>query len=245
MEEKNKKKRNIIIIIVAGLLLIGLGTVCLVNVLGGQDRESVGKVESSTEVMVADTEEKSTSATSEQVSTEKATTESKASTEAKQEVTSESEASTKPKDTESVTTESVAAAQQTTQVPSTTQAPSTTAAPSTQAPSTPTITTQATTTTEKEKVWHEPVTEMVWVVDKEAWTETIATTEEIYCKRCHGCQEKFTSSDSFWDHVDAVPGDACGGGWSSDTMEVPGTTEIYHDEEGHWESVVVQEGYWE
>lgn len=231
----DKKKRNIIILIVALVLLIGSGTVCLVNVLGNRDNKASAKTEGTTEVEVADTEEKTTNTTTEKVTTEKATTEApteKATTE------SESGTSTKPKDTEEATTETVVTTTQSTQAPSTTQ--------STQATTSTPATTQAPTTTEKEKIWHPPVTEMVWVVDKEAWTEIIPIYEGQESMRCHGCQGKFYSGDSFWAHVDADREDNCGGGWSSHFEQVQvGTTEVYHEEEGHWEEVVVQEGYWE
>ena len=220
MEDKNKKKRIIIILIVAGLLLIGLGTVCLVNVLGIRDRASDSKIASSTEIVLASTEGTSTeSGTS---TTEKATTE-KASTEG---TSTESGTSNKPKDT----TEVSSTPQNSTSAPSTTAAPSTTQAP----------------TTEREKVWHEPTTEMVWVVDKEAWTETYPEYDDVYVVRCHGCQGIFYSGDSFWEHVNANPNDECLGGFTGEYIKQEvGTTEIYHEEEGHWESVVVQEGYWE
>ena len=233
MEEKNKKKRNIIILIVALVLLISSTTVCLVKVLGNRDKGTGNKVDGATVVMVANTEEKTTSSTTEKETTEKITTE--ATTE---KVTTESASgtSTKPKDTEEATTETVVTTTQSTEAPSTTQSTQVTT-------STPT-TTQAPTTTEKEKIWHPPVTEMVWVVDKEAWTETVTTTQTVEAVRCHGCQQKFTDSDSFWAHAYADVTGTCGG-WSSDTVTIETTTEVYHEEEGHWEEVVVQEGYWE
>lgn len=224
----DKKKRNIIILIVALVLLISSTTVCLVNVLGNRDKGAGNKVNGASEEMVADTEEKTTSATTEKVTTEKATAEEMTTSE---KTTTESSTSSKPKDTEEVTTETVVNTTQSTEAPSTTQ--------SAQA------TTQAPATTEKEKVWHPPVTEMVWIVDEEAYTETIPVYETVPAVRCHGCGQIFYSQESIDAHGDESAYDNCGG-YSSDYQQVQvGTTEVYHEEEGHWESVVVQEGYWE
>lgn len=230
----NKKKRNkIIILVVALVMLIATGTVCLANVLG-KEEPSAG-ASNSTEVFVVDdnTEAKTTEVESADKTTEQtATTEEKGTTE---KATTESATSAKPKDNDTTS----AAAPTTTQTVHTSSG----TAPAATESVNQTTTTQA--TTEKEKVWHEPVIEMVWVVDKEAYTETIPVYETVPAVRCHGCGQIFYSQEDMDAHGDVSAYDSCGG-YSSDYQQVQvGTTEVYHEEEGHWEEVVIQEGYWE
>ncbi|MBQ9934316.1 MAG: hypothetical protein IJO70_00535 [Lachnospiraceae bacterium] len=98
--------------------------------------------------------------------------------------------------------------------------------------------------TEAEKQWVPPVTEMVWVVDREEYTETYPVYEMVPAERCHGCGGIFYTADDLYAHIDASAYDNCGGyTYEPQTVEV-GTTEITYPEEGHWEPVVIEEGYW-
>lgn len=101
------------------------------------------------------------------------------------------------------------------------------------------------TTTEAEKVWVPPVTEMVWVVDQEAYSETYPVYETVDAIRCTNCGGLFYSGDSYTEHIDANHYDDCGGSWYADPQTIQtGTTEEHYPEEGHWEPVVIEEGYW-
>ena len=101
----------------------------------------------------------------------------------------------------------------------------------------------------RQPVWHDPVYEDRYVVDQEAWDEVVS--EPIYdmveLSICNGCGANITGDP--WGHIDAAL-DAgnygCGGYHSEWIQEQTGTNEytIHHDEVGHWESVLVQEGYW-
>ena len=103
---------------------------------------------------------------------------------------------------------------------------------------------------EKKPVWHDPVYEKKWVVDQAAWDETISEPiyEMVEKSICNGCLADITGNP--WGHIDAAL-DAgnfnCGGYHSEWVQEQTGTNTytVHHDEVGHWEEVLVQEGYWE
>ena len=109
-------------------------------------------------------------------------------------------------------------------------------------------------TTERAKVWHPEVTKQVWVVDVEAWTETITYTDYIDCYLCPNCGATFETYSQADAHLDASADrylkgeiglyDIC---MNFRTFQKPveKTDTIEHPEEGHWETVVVKEGYWE
>ena len=109
-------------------------------------------------------------------------------------------------------------------------------------------------TTEKKRVWHPEVTKEVWVVDVPAYTETITYTDYIDCYMCTNCRALFATYAEADAHLDEslerhtrgeIPlSEVC---LAFKTWQKPEErTETFdHPEEGHWETVVVSEGYWE
>lgn len=103
---------------------------------------------------------------------------------------------------------------------------------------------------EKQPVWHDPVYEKKWVVDQAAWDETVSEPiyEMVEKSICNGCLADITGDP--WGHIDAAL-DAgnfnCGGYHAEWILEQTGTNThtVHHDEVGHWEDVLVKEGYWE
>lgn len=101
---------------------------------------------------------------------------------------------------------------------------------------------------EPEKQWHEPVYENSWVVDREAWDEVIEEPVYEMVERCicNQCGADITGDP--WGHLEqsAITGGNCGG-YHSDWQKVQtGTTShtVHHEEQGHYEQVLVKEGYW-
>lgn len=101
---------------------------------------------------------------------------------------------------------------------------------------------------EPEKQWHEPVYENRWVVDREAWDEVIEEPVYEMVERCicNQCGADITGDP--WGHLEqsAITGGNCGG-YHSDWQKVQtGTTShtVHHEEQGHYEQVLVKEGYW-
>ena len=97
--------------------------------------------------------------------------------------------------------------------------------------------------TEPQKTWHEPVYEDRYVVDQAAWDEVIEEPvyEMVVHWYCNTCGADITSDPE--GHVD----ETMHSGYRSDyVQEQTGTTTrtIHHDEVGHTERVLVQEGYW-
>lgn len=97
---------------------------------------------------------------------------------------------------------------------------------------------------EKKPVWHDPVYEKKWVVDQAAWDETISEPiyEMVLHWYCNTCNADISADPE--GHVD----ETMHGGYRSEyKQEQVGTNThtIHHDEIGHWEDVLVQEGYWE
>ncbi len=111
-------------------------------------------------------------------------------------------------------------------------------------------------TTEKSRVWHPEVTKEVWVVDEEAWTETINYTDYEHHTICNDCGAYLDGGPDVIDrHVEAslarvhngeiTMEEACLGAFRTTSVPVPKTETVNHPETGHWEIVVVSEGYWE
>ena len=92
-------------------------------------------------------------------------------------------------------------------------------------------------TTEKAKVWHEPVYEQVWVVDFKGGDIPIIEYHTI-CNECgFDCTANGVRASS---HL--KDNENC----HSYTTGVPVTVGYDHiDDVGHWENVLVSEGYWE
>ena len=97
----------------------------------------------------------------------------------------------------------------------------------------------------KDPVWHPPVMDKRWVVDQAAWDEVIQ--EPVYQMVEHTICSTCKADITGWavQHLEESIG--CGGYSSEWRQEQTGTTThtIHHDEVGHWEEYVVQEGYWE
>ena len=114
--------------------------------------------------------------------------------------------------------------------------------------------TTAEPTTEKKRVWHPEVTKEVWVVDVPAYTETITYTDYIDCYLCPNCGATFATYDEADQHLmDSVNRYLQGEidyysicvNFRTWQTPVERTENFEHPEEGHWETVVVSEGYWE
>lgn len=100
----------------------------------------------------------------------------------------------------------------------------------------------AATTTEHTPVWHEPVYQDVWVVDVPAHTEEIPEYETRCRDVCNQCGADVTNNlSAHYDQLDSV----CGGYHTEYYNVQIGTSTLNYPEEGHWEKVLVQEGYWE
>ena len=107
--------------------------------------------------------------------------------------------------------------------------------------------------TERQKIWHEPVTEQVWVVDHEAWTETWeepATEYHDVCNYCGAIIDGIGSghlSESWQRYVNGeISRDEVCFSYKTDVaFDVIVTKTMEHSEEGHYETVVIEEGYWE
>ena len=111
-------------------------------------------------------------------------------------------------------------------------------------------------TTEKPRVWHPAVTKKVWVVDEEAWDETITYTDyetHDVCSTCgayiDGGQDvlrRHVEQSVAWVEEHGLPLEqACLGAFRTISVPIEKTEVVHHEEEGHWETVVVKEGYWE
>lgn len=89
------------------------------------------------------------------------------------------------------------------------------------------------------QTWHSPEYEMIWIVDKAAWTEDIPQYETKCRIVCGGCGAYMYTQEEVTNHP-------CMAGYRDEYYNVQvGTTTIAHPEEGHWEEQLVKEGYWE
>lgn len=93
-----------------------------------------------------------------------------------------------------------------------------------------------------QKTWVEE-TERVWVVDKEAWTESVPIYGTIEISVCNICGTDITGNTSAHakEHMKAGEGS---GHHSEVRREITGYDTVSHPEEGHWETKVVG-GHWE
>lgn len=102
------------------------------------------------------------------------------------------------------------------------------------------------TTTEHTSVWHEPVYKDVWVVDVPAHTEEIPEYETRCRSVCNGCGADVTNDPIGHGKTQMLAGNMSCGGYHTEYYDVQiGTTTLNYPEEGHWEKVLVKEGYWE
>ena len=89
-------------------------------------------------------------------------------------------------------------------------------------------------------VWHEPVVEKKWVVDTPAWDEEFPVYETRVRMVCRLCGGYMYSQSDIDNHPCSPQSD-----YDEPYQVQTGTTTIHHDEVGHWEEVVIKEGYWE
>lgn len=97
---------------------------------------------------------------------------------------------------------------------------------------------------EPQKQWHEPVYEDRYVVDQAAWDEVIE--EPVYEMVEHTICSTCGADISGWAVQHLEESIDCGGYYSEWRQEQTGTTTrtIHHEEVGHTDRVLVQEGYW-
>lgn len=126
--------------------------------------------------------------------------------------------------------------------PSTTEAPVTTETPS--EPVEPTTAVAADDSTEG-KTWVPPVYKEVWVVDQEACTIENPVYEVVYVSYCNGCGAVITGDPDEHMKSRLLAGHMeCGGYTTVPEYVQVGVEVIEVPEQGHWEKVLVQEGYW-
>lgn len=88
-----------------------------------------------------------------------------------------------------------------------------------------------------QKTWVEE-TERVWVVDREAWTESVPIYGTIEISVCNICGTDITGNTSA--HAKAHMKAGEGSGHHSEVRrEITGYDTVSHPEEGHWETKVV------
>ena len=100
-------------------------------------------------------------------------------------------------------------------------------------------------------VHHDAVIDQVWVVDKAAWEEPVYTKYYVclQCEygECEYCNEHGLRQNEFLTFEEkkahqyncAINGGSC----SNSTTRKKVTDYIHHDEEGHYETVIVSEAY--
>lgn len=93
-----------------------------------------------------------------------------------------------------------------------------------------------------QKTWVEE-TERVWIVDKEAWTESVPFYSAVEVSICNICGTDITGNTSAHakEHMKAGEGS---GHHSETRQKITGYNTVNHEEEGHWETKVVG-GHWE
>lgn len=93
-----------------------------------------------------------------------------------------------------------------------------------------------------QKRWMED-TERVWVVDKEAWTESVPVYGTVEVSICNICGTDITGNTSAHAKEHMKAGE--GSGHHSEVRQViTGYDTVSHEEEGHWEARSVG-GHWE
>lgn len=92
-----------------------------------------------------------------------------------------------------------------------------------------------------QKTWVEE-TERVWVVDKEAWTESVPIYSTVEVSICNICGIDITGNTSAHAKEHMKAGE--GSGHHSETRQIiTSYNTVNHEEKGHWETKVI-EGYW-
>ena len=96
----------------------------------------------------------------------------------------------------------------------------------------------------RKAIWHPAVTKKVWVVDKEAYTYEEPVYETQYRQICNTCGADITGDTTNHMRYHMSNGENYSVSVKSVQVQV-GTNTVTVPEEGHWETVVVKEGYWE
>ena len=77
------------------------------------------------------------------------------------------------------------------------------------------------------------------MVDTAAWTEEIPVYATVEWSKCNNCGADITGNEAKHFKDSLLSGGQCGS-WSSAFKQVQtGTKQIYHEEVGHWENVLV------
>lgn len=85
---------------------------------------------------------------------------------------------------------------------------------------------------------HAPIYKQQYVVDKAAWTEEVPVYETKEIEICNYCKSEITGNAESHLYEHALNGIATG--WHSEFRQIQiGTKTIYHEEVGHWETVLV------
>lgn len=96
--------------------------------------------------------------------------------------------------------------------------------------------------TQSQKIWVED-TERIWVVDKEAWTESVPVYSTVEVSICNVCGTDITGNTTAHGKAHMLAGE--GSGHHSEVRQiVAGYNTIQHEATGHWETQVVG-GHWE
>ena len=91
-----------------------------------------------------------------------------------------------------------------------------------------------------EKV-HAPIYTQQWVVDTAAWSEEVPVWGNKEIAVCNNCGADISGNTVAHGREHALKGES--GGHHSEVIKVQtGTKTIYHDEVGHWESVLICNG---
>ena len=120
-----------------------------------------------------------------------------------------------------------------TQMPSAPQRPANPTIPTTPQPETPSV--QHNTPAPQN---HAPIYKQQWVVDKAAWTEEIPVWGNKEIAVCNTCGADISGIAAQHTKEHTLAGE--GGSWRSEVIKVQtGTRTIQHEEQGHYENVLV------
>lgn len=93
-----------------------------------------------------------------------------------------------------------------------------------------------------QKTWVEDI-ERVWVVDREAWSESVPVYGTVEVSICNICGTNITGNTASHSKAHMMAGE--GSGHHSEVRQtITGYNTVNHPEEGHWETKVIG-GHWE
>ncbi len=250
MKEKNKIRWMMVIIVV--LICVSNVALILAKRAGKSGDDATTEIDVTTEVDEDIQEE--TISTTESVSKEEATGEKEIITEEAAYTHTASEDEQQAEDATEAVADSAVAYQPKKEEEKPQQTTETTEADKPEAYSEATTEAPANTTeSTEEMVWVDAVWETVWVVDKPAQTVEIPIYEWRSNEVCNGCGEviAYMDGDVLVDNIEEhtkshmLAGVVGHGSWHTEYYQVQVDTYIVEEpEEGHYEEVVVKEGYW-